>query len=127
MSRFHLTSEALDEDVAMQHYRRRSSQVDPDFDPADWIEALHREHWKTLAELRAFKAATPATHLAHVLADVHLALRRLKGIRLGLGRVREDIGAVLGETPVVTTLRAIADDLRIAINELDAVPSKEYD
>lgn len=107
MTRFATNATALEQDGAMIDYRERAAK-DPLFDPAEWIEALHREHWKILELL----AQSEGERVVHLKADLRLILNEAKRVENVLARLRSRMDDVLGDTPVVQGLRETGRDLR---------------
>jgi hypothetical protein len=65
VSRFHPNATELAADGAMIEYRAREAKGQLyGLDPAEWIEALHREHWQVLEQLRSAKEETEGERLA---------------------------------------------------------------
>lgn len=118
MSRFADNSTALECDLAMQYYRATEKR-DEGYDPADWIEALHFEHWQTLDELRKAREESQDERLAKLKADVQLALRTVQVVQTTLGDTLTSLHYVLDDTPAVCALRAAGGDLRRAMRALE--------
>lgn len=121
MSRFHTEIGSLEEDGAFIEYKRMIPRLPAGMDPAEWIEALHREHWRTLDELRAAREATEGERLAKVFADLQFAMHRLKLAQTTLGAQRTRLGDVLGRTPTVDALKDVDGELRGILATLEEV------
>ena len=121
MSRFAASLEALEQDGAMIEYRKRAVANDGDFDPAEWIAALHEEHFRTLELLREHEGE----RVARIHAGLQLVLRHTRQADTDLGVTRTALGTVFGETPIVANLRNIARDLRVTVTQtLEAILSE---
>ena len=122
MSRFASTPEKLEQDVAMIAYRKktegRGGWLGPD--AAEWIEALHQEHWRTLRLLRQ----SEGERVAGLLADIQIVLCPFKRVDTDLGVARTMLGDVLGDTVAVQALREVARDQRHATEALEAITRK---
>lgn len=118
MSRFHETPEDLKRDHAMLVYRK--GKLEAGCDPAEWIEALHREHWDTLEQLRKAQRVTENDRLAEVLADLQILHRDVQNVLTALGLVGTNLGDVLGDTPMVRHIKELANEQRRALKRLGA-------
>lgn len=123
MTRFATDLTKLEQDGAMLEYRK--SKTAPLFDPAEWIEALHQEHWETLEELRLLKQATEGSRLARVLDDLKLARLRMNALLTVLGVQSTQLADVLGRTPTVGALKDVARELRGVSAALDELVARE--
>ena len=114
MTRFAASIEKLSEDGAFQEYARKYGHVNG---PAEWIAALHREHHELLAKYKM----SEGERVAAMRADVQLVVGKLKEVQRNLGVSREHLTTVLGETPVVHTLKDVATDLRRVLQVVEAI------
>lgn len=121
MSRFHTTSDTLEQDGAMIAYRRDAQTRRDGLDPAEWIEALHKEHWLVLEQLKAARADTEGDRVARMLADLQFVLQELRGVQTQLGLFRTSFSIVLGDTPVVEQLKEATIAHRRAMQTLEEI------
>ena len=121
MSRFHTSKDNLEADGAMKHYRGFLPLKREGMDPAEWIEALHKEHWLVLEQLKAARADTEGERLARMLADLQFVLQELRGAQTDLGLARTSFSLVLGDTPVVEQLKEATARARRAMQTLEEI------
>lgn len=102
---------ALETDGAMIEYRKEAVRNPDGLDPAEWIAALHEEHFRTLKLLNE----SEGERVARIFAGLQLVIREAKRAETELGLRRTDLGNVLGDTPAVQSLRNVARDLRVSV------------
>lgn len=112
MTRFAENREKLEQDGAMIDYRKEAARNPDGFDAAEWIEALHVEHWQTLKLLRE----SESERVARMKADLQMVLQNVKRVETAIGLSITSLGDVLGDTPAVLALNEVGRDLRRTIS-----------
>lgn len=108
MSRFAPDPAKLEQDGAMTEYRKFAAKDPEGLDPAEWIEALHREHWALLELLKQ----SEGERVARLMAGLKLVLREAAQVETAMGLATSALSDVLGDTAVVERLRDARRELR---------------
>ena len=120
MSRFHPTPESLQADLALPVYRNDAARrAEPN--AAEWIEALHEEHWAVLKKLEAARVETQSIRLVRILADLRLLDSALQAVHSELSQARSGCEFALGETQAVGQLTEALADFHRALKALRGI------
>lgn len=110
-SRFAGSLEELENDVAMLFYRKQEVEKPHQMHPAEWIAALHQEHYQTLDELVKSKATTESERVVKILSELTLLIGRMQRAHTTLRASHIRLSDVFGEIPVVEQLAVVDEEL----------------
>lgn len=117
--RFHDNKEKLEDDDL---YYRLAGAVGPHGyvhrEGAEWILALHEEHWKTLEQLEAARAETEGDRVASMKATLNMMHNHVQSLVTSVGLQSTALSDVLGDVPVARNLKALGVDLRVLRNKM---------
>lgn len=110
-SRFAGSLEELENDVAMLFYRKQEVENPHQMNPAEWISALHQEHYQTLDELVKSKTTTESERVVKILSELTLLIVRMQRAHTTLKASHTGLSGVFGEIPVVEQLTVVDEEL----------------